>query len=273
MRPRRKRRPTPRRTAGRSRSAPRPTSAPTSPVTASRPARSCARRPRSAWRRCRRCGPAIVERLPREQRRAFRLAVADPAAVQVELAGDRATAGLAPAAAGRKPMRVALVRAGDRWLIERARGPEVMRSQRGQGSAEYMGVLPAGGRDRRRADRRRHRAEDRRGDGRDRSAASPTGRARRWGSATAAAPVPERVSGRPPASDRDGDGISNQEEREQGSDPENTDTDADGLTDGEEKRTGGDPTRSRLRRRRPPRRRRGRGRPQPARARTPTRTG
>lgn len=64
-------------------------------------------------------GPAIVERLPREQRRAFRLAVSDPAAVQVELAGDRATAGLAPAAPGRQPMRVALVRSGDRWLIEK----------------------------------------------------------------------------------------------------------------------------------------------------------
>ena len=64
-------------------------------------------------------GPAIVERLPREQRRAFRLAVSDPAAVQVELAGDRATAGLAPAAEGRQPMRIALVRTGDRWLIEK----------------------------------------------------------------------------------------------------------------------------------------------------------
>jgi hypothetical protein len=64
-------------------------------------------------------GPAIVERLPREQRRAFRAAVSDPAAVQVELAGDRATAGLAPAAAGRQPMRIALVRSGDRWLIEK----------------------------------------------------------------------------------------------------------------------------------------------------------
>jgi hypothetical protein len=64
-------------------------------------------------------GPAIVERLPREQRRAFRLAVSDPATVQVELAGDRATAGLAPAGDGRQPMRVALVRSGDRWLIEK----------------------------------------------------------------------------------------------------------------------------------------------------------
>jgi len=64
-------------------------------------------------------GPEIVRRLPTEQRRAFRLTVSDPAAVQVELAGDRATAGLAPAAEGRQPMRVALVRAGDRWLIEK----------------------------------------------------------------------------------------------------------------------------------------------------------
>ena len=64
-------------------------------------------------------GPEIVRRLPPEQRRAFRLAVSDPAAVQVELAGDRATAGLAPAAEGRQPMRVALVRTGDRWLIEK----------------------------------------------------------------------------------------------------------------------------------------------------------
>ena len=64
-------------------------------------------------------GPEIVRRLPPEQRCAFRLAVSDPAAVQVELAGDRATAGLAPAAEGRQPMRVALVRTGDRWLIEK----------------------------------------------------------------------------------------------------------------------------------------------------------
>jgi hypothetical protein len=64
-------------------------------------------------------GPEIVRRLPPEQRRAFKLTVADPAAVQVELAGDRATAGLAPAAEGRQPMRVALVRSGDRWLIEK----------------------------------------------------------------------------------------------------------------------------------------------------------
>jgi hypothetical protein len=56
--------------------------------------------------------------------------------------------------------------------------------------------------------------------------------------------VPERVSGKPPASDRDGDGVSNREERELGSDPEDTDSDRDGLTDGEEKRTGGDPTRA-----------------------------
>ena len=64
-------------------------------------------------------GPEIVRRLPPEKRRAFRLAVSDPAAVQVELAGDRATAGLAPAAEGRQPMRIALVRTGDRWLIEK----------------------------------------------------------------------------------------------------------------------------------------------------------
>jgi len=64
-------------------------------------------------------GPEIVRRLPPEQRRAFRLAVSDPAALHVELAGDRATAGLAPAAPGRQPMRVALVRTGDRWLIEK----------------------------------------------------------------------------------------------------------------------------------------------------------
>ena len=41
-------------------------------------------------------GPEIVRRLPPEQRRAFKLTVADPAVIQVELAGDRATAGLAP---------------------------------------------------------------------------------------------------------------------------------------------------------------------------------
>jgi len=64
-------------------------------------------------------GPEIVRRLPPEQRRAFRLTVSDPASVHVELAGDRATAGLAPAAAGKQPMRVALVRTGDRWLIEK----------------------------------------------------------------------------------------------------------------------------------------------------------
>jgi hypothetical protein len=64
-------------------------------------------------------GPEIVRRLPPEQRRAFKLTVADPAAVRVELAGDRATAGLAPAADGKQPMRVALVRTGDRWLIEK----------------------------------------------------------------------------------------------------------------------------------------------------------
>jgi len=58
------------------------------------------------------------------------------------------------------------------------------------------------------------------------------------------APVPERVSGRPPASDRDGDGVSNAEERRLGSDPEKSDSDSDGLTDGEEKRAGGDPTRA-----------------------------
>jgi Bacterial TSP3 repeat len=55
--------------------------------------------------------------------------------------------------------------------------------------------------------------------------------------------VSERASGRPLASDRDGDGVSNARERELGSDPENTDTDADGVTDGEEQRLGGDPTR------------------------------
>ena len=64
-------------------------------------------------------GPAIVERLPREQRRAFRLAVSDPDIVRVELAGDRATAGFAPPARERAPMRIALVRVGDRWLIDR----------------------------------------------------------------------------------------------------------------------------------------------------------
>ena len=64
-------------------------------------------------------GPEIVRRLPPEQRRAFRLTVADPDVVHVELDGDRATAGLASAADGRSPMRVALVRTGDRWLIDR----------------------------------------------------------------------------------------------------------------------------------------------------------
>jgi hypothetical protein len=64
-------------------------------------------------------GPEIVRRLPPEQRRAFKLTVADPAVIQVELAGDRATAGLAPDSAERAAMRVALTRSGDRWLIER----------------------------------------------------------------------------------------------------------------------------------------------------------
>jgi hypothetical protein len=64
-------------------------------------------------------GPEIVRRLPPEQRRAFRLTVADPDVIEVELDGDRATAGLAAASEGRSPMRVALVRTGDRWLIDR----------------------------------------------------------------------------------------------------------------------------------------------------------
>jgi len=118
-----------------------------------------------------------------------------------------------------------------------------MRSQRGQGSAEYMGVLllvavivgaliAAG-------------IGPKIAEAMDASVCRIAGGAcEAVGIGDGAAPVPERVSGRPPASDRDGDGISNREEREQGSDPENTDTDGDGLTDGEEKRTGGDPTRS-----------------------------
>ena len=64
-------------------------------------------------------GPEIVRRLPVEQRRAFKETVADPAVIHVELDGDRATAGLAAATAGRAPMRVALARSGDRWLIEK----------------------------------------------------------------------------------------------------------------------------------------------------------
>jgi hypothetical protein len=64
-------------------------------------------------------GPEIVRALPPEQRRAFKLAVSDPDVVQVELRGERATAGLAPLTEGRAPMRVALVRDGDRWLIEK----------------------------------------------------------------------------------------------------------------------------------------------------------
>ena len=54
----------------------------------------------------------------------------------------------------------------------------------------------------------------------------------------------ERTSGRPPASDRDGDGVPNDRERELGTDPEKADTDADGLTDREEQKHGGDPTQS-----------------------------
>jgi hypothetical protein len=61
-------------------------------------------------------GPEIVRRLPPEQRRAFKLTVADPDVIRVELDGDHARAGLASSPAA---MRVALVRVGDRWLIER----------------------------------------------------------------------------------------------------------------------------------------------------------
>ena len=62
-------------------------------------------------------GPEIVRRLPVEQRRAFKATVSDPAVVHIELDGDRATATLAPGVADGSPMRIALARAGDRWLI------------------------------------------------------------------------------------------------------------------------------------------------------------
>lgn len=58
------------------------------------------------------------------------------------------------------------------------------------------------------------------------------------------AAVPERVTDRNPASDRDGDGVGNQRERELGTNPNQADSDADGLTDGEERRAGADPTKA-----------------------------
>src|SRR5262245_63198960 len=46
-------------------------------------------------------------------------------------------------------------------------------------------------------------------------------------------------AGRP--GDRDGDGISDRDERRAGTDPASADTDADGIKDGEERRLGTDP--------------------------------
>ena len=57
-------------------------------------------------------------------------------------------------------------------------------------------------------------------------------------------PRPERVTGANPADDRDGDGIGNARERALGTDPNTADSDGDGLTDGEERRAGADPTRA-----------------------------
>jgi len=64
-------------------------------------------------------GPQLLEAVPADQRDAFRRRAADPREVKVELTGDRATAGFAPAGGGRVPMRVELARVGDRWLIDK----------------------------------------------------------------------------------------------------------------------------------------------------------
>jgi len=58
------------------------------------------------------------------------------------------------------------------------------------------------------------------------------------------APKPERVAKANPANDRDGDGVRNTRERELGTNPNRADSDADGLTDGEERRAGADPTKA-----------------------------
>ena len=188
-------------------------------------------------------GPEIVRRLPPEQRRAFRLTVADPDVVHVELDGDRATAGLASAAA--RPLADARrARARRRPLADRpARGAPVMRSERGQTAAEYMGVLllvaviigalisaGIGGQIAKAMNASVCKIAD--------------GACEAVGIGDGPKVTSERASGRPPAADRDGDGVSNQRERELGTDPENTDTDADGLPDGEEQRVGGDPNRA-----------------------------
>ncbi len=64
-------------------------------------------------------GPQLLAAVPADQRDAFRKRASDPRAVHVELAGDRATAGFAPAGGGRAPMRLELARVGDRWLVDK----------------------------------------------------------------------------------------------------------------------------------------------------------
>jgi hypothetical protein len=114
----------------------------------------------------------------------------------------------------------------------------VIRSQRGQTSAEYMGMLLLAA--------VVVAALLTMGIGGDIARAMKSSVCKIAGADCAAKTTnvtSERASGRPPASDRDGDGVSNARERELGSDPENTDTDGDGVTDGEEQKLGGDPTR------------------------------
>jgi len=62
-------------------------------------------------------GPKLLATLPAEQREAFTASVTDAAEIRVELDGDAALAGFAPAGEGRVPARLKLERSGDRWLI------------------------------------------------------------------------------------------------------------------------------------------------------------